>query len=273
MGSQVAKNLGYKAAWGFIGIKGMKRSGEDTGVTVEFGTALSYTKTVVKRKEIQKVEGGSKIQAVSAGFTSGNLARIIINDADVLEKADRGINLIVLAGKNHEIIMSNTYDTHGSKKQSDQLAEDLATVPMGSVIIAAVKDEAQRSMTQNLRDAFSNLGSKEINNLKYRDAWFFIGIKGTKSHLEKRDATVNGGLILGYSKVTKTKKTTETKTINQSKSYKRTITRVVKKKETTVDANGNKTTRTVTRVQKRVVTCRRSRKIVKTKKSSTTTVN
>jgi hypothetical protein len=30
----------------------------------------------------------------------------------------------------------------GSKKQSEQLAADLATVPLGSVIVAAVRDEA-----------------------------------------------------------------------------------------------------------------------------------
>jgi hypothetical protein len=52
MGSQAIKSLGYKEAWGFIGIKGMRRSGEDTGVTVEMGTVLSYTKVVRKRKEI-----------------------------------------------------------------------------------------------------------------------------------------------------------------------------------------------------------------------------
>jgi hypothetical protein len=43
----------------------MKRSGEEAGITVEMGTVLSYTKVVKKEKTIQKVEGGSKIQALS----------------------------------------------------------------------------------------------------------------------------------------------------------------------------------------------------------------
>jgi hypothetical protein len=61
MGSSAVKNLGFKHGWGFLGIKGMKRSGEDTGVTVEFGTVLSYTKVVKKKTVTEKVSGGSKI--------------------------------------------------------------------------------------------------------------------------------------------------------------------------------------------------------------------
>jgi len=52
MGSQAVKNLGFKKGWGFLGIKGMRKSGEDTGVTVEFGTVLSYTKVVKKAKTV-----------------------------------------------------------------------------------------------------------------------------------------------------------------------------------------------------------------------------
>jgi hypothetical protein len=82
----------------------MKRSGENTGVTVEFGTVLSFTKVVKKQKTVQKVEGGSKIQALSQGKLHGDNARIIVNDVDILEKPGRGMNVAVLAGQNHEVI-------------------------------------------------------------------------------------------------------------------------------------------------------------------------
>jgi hypothetical protein len=98
MGSNAVKNLGFKKGWGFIGIKGMKKSGEDTGVTVEFGTVLSFTKVVKKAKTVQKVSGGSKIQALSQGLNNGNNARIVVNDKDVLEEAGRGFNVVALAG-------------------------------------------------------------------------------------------------------------------------------------------------------------------------------
>lgn len=121
--------------------------GEDVGVTVEMGTVLSYTKVVSKRKEVQKVEGGSKIQAISQGFLDGDNARIVVNDKDILEKAGRGFNVIVLAGNNHEVISSTHYDTFASKKNSEQMAADLATVPVGAVVIAAIKDEGSRNLT------------------------------------------------------------------------------------------------------------------------------
>jgi hypothetical protein len=110
MGSQAVKNLGFKKGWGFLGIKGLRKSGEDTGVTVEFGTVLSYTRVVKKARTVQKVQGGSKIQALSAGFGNGNDARIVINDKDVLATSSKGYNVVVLAGQNHEVISTNAYD-------------------------------------------------------------------------------------------------------------------------------------------------------------------
>lgn len=231
---------------------------------------MSYTKTVVKRKEVQKVEGGSKIQALSAGFKHGNTARIVVNDKDVLEKAGRGMNIVVLAGQNHEVMFSHTYDTFASAKASEQIVEDEAAVPVGSVIIVACKDECSRKLSQGVKDILIAMGAKEINQLGYRQGYIFMGIKGTKSHLEKRGNSVNAGMVLGYSRVKRTKKTKTTKTYTQTKSYKRTITRVVKKKITEV-RNGVKTTRVITRVQKRTVTCKRSRKMTKTRVTTQTT--
>lgn len=72
------------------------------------GTVLSYTKVVRKRKEVQKVEGGSKFQALSQAI-QGSTARIVVNDKDILENAPLGWNVAVFAGQNHELISVNTY--------------------------------------------------------------------------------------------------------------------------------------------------------------------
>lgn len=258
MGSSAVKNLGFKHGWGFLGIKGMKKSGEDTGVSVEFGTVLSFTKVVKKKRTVEKVEGGSKIQALSQGFVDGNSARIVVNDQDILEKAGRGFNVIILAGQNHEVLSSKTYDTFASKAESEKMVNDAANAPVGSVIIAAIKDEGSRMLTQEAKDIFTAMGAKEINNLGYRDGYVFIGVRGSKSHVEKRAKSTNTGIILGYSRVTKRVK--KTKTITQTKSYKKTIRRVYKKVVTST-RNGVTSKRTITRVQKRTITCKRSRKI------------
>jgi archaeosine-15-forming tRNA-guanine transglycosylase len=83
------------------------------------------------------------------------------------------------------------------------LAADEATVPVGSVIIVACRDECSRKLTDSVREIFVNMGGKEISALQYRDGWLFMGVKGSKSHLEKRGGSVNAGMILGYSRVTK----------------------------------------------------------------------
>jgi len=142
------------------------------------------------------------------------------------------------------------------------LANDFATAPIGSVIIAVVKEDGAKSLSKVAQDVFVGMGAKKINTLANNQGYLFMGIKGTRSHLEKMEGSVNGGMILGYSKVTKREKVTRTKTINQSVSYKKTINRVYKKvvKET---VGGVTRTRTVTRVMKRVITCRKTRKITK----------
>jgi len=228
---------------------------------------LSFTKVVKKRRTIQKVEGGSKIQALSSGFVHGNTARIVINDKDVLEKAGRGFNVVVLAGKNHEVISQNTYDTYANPNASKEMVEDFVAAPVGSVIVAAVMDEASNKLSADAKAIFTGMGAKEITALKFREGYLFMGIKGSKQHLEKRGNSVNAGMILGYSKVTKTTKTKHTKMVSQTRKYKRTIKRVYRERKTqTTIVNGRKVTKTkiVTRVAKRVVTCSRTRKFKKT---------
>lgn len=61
MGAAHIWKIGYKKAWAFVGIKGMKKGVDQTGKTAGFGTILSYVKQVEKKKEVQKVSGGSKI--------------------------------------------------------------------------------------------------------------------------------------------------------------------------------------------------------------------
>ena len=266
MGSQAVRKLGFGKGWGFLGIKGMKKSGEDTGVTVEFATVLSYTKTVKKRTEVEKVTGGSKIQAVSAGIRVGNTARIVVNDKDVLNKPGRGFNVIVLAGKNHEVIHEKTYDTHATSKASDQMVADFATVPYGSVIVAAVMDEGARKLTDKAKEIITGMGGKHILKLGYRESYVFMGVKGSKQHVEMRmtqsSKPATAGMILGYSKVVKREK--RTKVINQTRTWKKTIRRVYRKVVEVRKGGRVVGRRIVTRTAKRTVTCKRSRKITRT---------
>jgi hypothetical protein len=50
----------------------------------------------------------------------------------------------------------------------------------------ACKDECSRKLTPAMKQVFSTMGSKEIWNLKFRESWAFVGIKGKKTMSEMR---------------------------------------------------------------------------------------
>ena len=170
-----------------------------------------------------------------------------------MEKARRGFNIALFAGKNHELISVKTYDTYGDKDASASMVEDFASIQVGTVIVAAVMDEGSRQLSQEAKDLFNDMGAKEINNLQFRQGYIFMGMKGAKNHIEKIGDSVNAGMILGYARVTKREK--RTKTVIQEKSYKKTVRRVSRKTVKVTDSNGNVSTKIVTKVSKRNVTC------------------
>jgi len=146
----------------------LRKSGEDTGVTVEFGLMLGYTRVVKKAKTVNKVQGGSEIQALSIGFVDASNtgdARVLVNSKDVLTKASRGFNVVVLAGQNHEVISQTNYDTSKNPKAANDMITDFNSVPMGSVYVAVVMDDAAGSIHNNAKEIFRYMGSKEINSL------------------------------------------------------------------------------------------------------------
>jgi hypothetical protein len=63
---------------------------------------------------------------------------------------------------------------------------DATALPDGSVILAAVKDEATYKLSKDVKKLFGELGSNSIKNLKDREGWAFIGVKGLKKMVEKR---------------------------------------------------------------------------------------
>jgi len=99
---------------------------------------------------------------MSSGFKDGNKGRIVVNDKEILEKAKRGFNVAALAGQNHEIIAIKSYDTYGDSNASKRMVEDFATLPVGTVIVAVVKDEGSRKLTKAAKDIFISMGSKEV---------------------------------------------------------------------------------------------------------------
>jgi len=101
--------------------------------------------------------------------------------------------------------MRKSYDTWGSADQSKALVADAKKVPRGSVVIAVVKDDASRELTQEAKNLFIKMGSEEINNLGNKEGWGFVGVAGQKVFGEQRGAKVRASMTLGFSKEVKEK--------------------------------------------------------------------
>jgi len=208
-GSKEIFNLDLNENWVFIGVKDQNKFTEKRGPGVGVGLILSFSETVkTVKKKFKATEGGSRIEFESAGYADGNFASITVENEPVLtrEQAKRGINVVALDGRTHKVIFTKVYDTHAEAAASKALAADFSKAPKGSVIIAVIKDEAQRLLTNEARDAFAKMGSEEIRNLAYRDAWGFVGVSGQKVFGEQRAAKgskVRAAMTLSYSKAVK----------------------------------------------------------------------
>lgn len=190
----------------FIGVKDQERMTEKKGPGVGVGLMLSFSESVREvRQEFAATEGGSRIEFESAGFENGNWASITVENEQVLtrEQATRGLNIVVLNGKDHKVIMRKTYDTSLDGNASKALVADAKKVPRGAVVIAVVKDDGAKLLDDKARKLFIKMGSEEIRNLKAKEGWGFVGVVGQKVFGEQMGAKVRAAMTLSFSKEVK----------------------------------------------------------------------
>ena len=59
--------------------------------------------------------------------------------------------MLVLNGPDHKVLLNKSYNTYHKEEHSANLVKDFEQIPAGSVIIAAVKDDASRKLTDEAR--------------------------------------------------------------------------------------------------------------------------
>lgn len=128
MGSSAINTLAHRHSWAFIGVRGQEAFTEETNVNEPVGTGaiLGYAKTVKKYKKVTKITGGSKIEVHSAGYINGNVARVLVNEKEVLsnKESSRGINVAILDFETHKVVFKATYDTMGDGRATQKLLSD-----------------------------------------------------------------------------------------------------------------------------------------------------
>jgi hypothetical protein len=155
---------------------------------------------------VTKITGGSKIEVHSAGYKDGNFAKVLINEKEVFSnsQAKRGINVVALDFETHKVIFTGSYDTHGDANAGSKLIGDFKEkLPQYCIVVAAVKDSAAKALTKDVKALFRGLGSKQLSNLKDREGWAFVGVKGVRKSVEKKGKQVGTAMIIGYGKITR----------------------------------------------------------------------
>lgn len=82
--------------------------------------------------------------------------------------------------------MARVFDTYKSSLAFDHFVKH--DVPDGFIVVAACKDDCVTKLSKAAKQWFRDMGSKEIDQLEYRQGFVFIGVAGQKQAHEKRAA-------------------------------------------------------------------------------------
>ena len=173
LGSKYIRQIKYRGSWVILG-----RKGALPGTVLEAASNVGPTEIVSAiLPTTQLFDNKCKVLVESVGFQSLGEYRLIINNVKTTMQRRRGITLSVFEESRCVVERTVTYDTvvHG---QSSHLADFLANVPTGRIVVACVWDEAQYSLTEAAKVSLESIGSALIHSITYRDAWAIVGRKG-----------------------------------------------------------------------------------------------
>lgn len=143
-------------------------------------------KVVLPAEEIGKTGLRPPVDIVvqSAGCEVGDYAHIFVDGVDVsLNK--RGYNLAVVNEKSGEVEKVGNFDTRlepGGESEAHKLAEFIKDIPPGKIVLAAIKDEGSKYLTEEAQNALRSIGSALYPQRRgfRRFSHALIGVKGAK---------------------------------------------------------------------------------------------
>lgn len=166
-------------------------------------------------------------------------------------KSGRGLNVIAWHPMTFKQLLARSYDTHGDKKASYRMMNDLGKLTKGAIIAVACKDECARYLDKNTKQTFAWHGSKYISVLKQRESFAFIGRKGFRnSAVEQRNGLKHRSVLSWKYKVHGGKRTIKkaTKTVKRNVGLPR-IMRMPMPRRSTTRSTAKSTTRRIVRTR------------------------
>ena len=124
------------------------------------------------------------IKAESGGATSGNVARITLNDSEIaFGNYTRGLNVAVFDETTGQILTTTSFDTFITIN-ARSFASFIESLPTGRIVAIAVKDDAWANLLSKeeyrelVIQAFLSIGSLKFFRLRFRGSGALIGQKG-----------------------------------------------------------------------------------------------
>lgn len=86
------------------------------------------------------------------------------------------MHVVVINPATGAVETNRVFDTYQSSEALEQFISK--AIPEGHIVAAACRDECATNLSMRSKFWFSDMGSKEIWNLGYRDGFSFVGISG-----------------------------------------------------------------------------------------------
>ncbi|KFQ40786.1 Protein FAM3B, partial [Mesitornis unicolor] len=125
---------------------------------------------------------GNYAYRILSGGGRGKLAKICFEDE--LEKdCDRALDSVLALRKDLFLYnypaLSNCC-VIDSTEHSGEMVTFIKNAPRGSLLLMVTHDDGSTRLKEDARKLIEELGSKEIQNMKFRSSWAFIAAKGFK---------------------------------------------------------------------------------------------
>ena len=137
----------------------------------------NLNKTVSESSAVELQQNQIVYELQSAGFSDGNYVLLVRNN-EVLGQIFRGHLIAVFDETDGNLLSIQSFDTWLDVLNAEAMAQFINNLPDGQIILAAIKDEGSRAMTENAYLALERIGSAMTRQVGSRDSWAIIGRKG-----------------------------------------------------------------------------------------------
>ena len=121
------------------------------------------------------------ITAISGAKPYGNRASIRVNGQELVEGAPRGYVVAALDPRDGRPMRVDSFDTFLSAGESRRMASLIDGLPIGTIVVAAARDEASGQLEETAVRALRSVGAREDLRGRLWMSHVVIGVKGAEA--------------------------------------------------------------------------------------------